>query len=86
MAAGVGQVMASEMVTRLGTSVLDVLDSPSAAAILQKCNGIGAVMAQKIKRNWDDSRGAALPSCRAIPPHADSPSCDKSLCWCWSRI
>ena len=65
------------MVNRLGTSVLDVLDSPSAGAILQKCNGIGAVMAEKIKRNWDDSRGARRPaaacSCTMRPCLARSP-------------
>ena len=59
--AGVGPVMAQEMVTTLGTSVLDVLDSPSAVAILQKCNGIGQLTAEKIKKNWDESRGCERP-------------------------
>jgi hypothetical protein len=52
--------MAQTMVTRLGTSVLDVLDSASAVTILQKCDKIGAVIAAKIKANWDASRGDAL--------------------------
>ena len=64
--AGVGPVLAQEMVTRLGTSVLDVLDSPSALSILQKCSNIGASRAANIKASWDASRGAPPSPARPV--------------------
>lgn len=89
MHAGVGPVMAQEMVTRLGTSVLDVLDSPSAQSILQKCDGIAAVMAAKIKSNWDASRGALSPPavhvCKLPGEHLPA-AVDGSMLCAWRRM
>lgn len=45
------------MVEQYGTSILSILDSPSAATKLAKCRGIGSVNASTIKKDWDESRG-----------------------------
>lgn len=57
MTSGVGPVTARNMVEQYGTSILSILDSPSAATKLAKCRGIGSVIASTIKKDWDESRG-----------------------------
>lgn len=54
---GVGPVTARRMVAGLGDSVLEILDRPDAEAMLQQCDGIGAVMAAKIRSGWAAGRG-----------------------------
>ena len=55
---GVGPVTARNMVDQYGSAILDVLDSPDAAAKLKKVKGIGAATANKIKTEWDKRAGA----------------------------
>jgi hypothetical protein len=63
--AGVGPVFAQSMVKTYGTSILNVLDSPSAASKLTSCHGIGSKFALMIKQHWDESRGTCLLPCLA---------------------
>ncbi len=55
-------MFARNMVKQYGTSILNVLDSPSAATKLTACQGIGSKFALMIKHNWDESRGTLLPT------------------------
>lgn len=59
---GVGPVIARSMVKTYGTSILEVLDSPSAASKLTSCHLISSKFALLIKQHWDESRGIRSPS------------------------
>jgi len=54
---GCGKVTAQRLVDHFGVNLLDVLNSPDGAKRLMACDGIGVKTAQKLKTNWDESRG-----------------------------
>ena len=60
---GVGPVTAKNMVEKYGDKILEILDTPEAAAKLQKVKGIGKATAAKIKTEWDNRRGTASCAC-----------------------
>jgi len=54
---GVGKVTAGKLVSHFGAKTFEVFDSPDAVALLVTCPGIGKKTAEKLKGNWDETRG-----------------------------
>jgi exodeoxyribonuclease V alpha subunit len=54
---GCGKVTAERLVTHFGARTFEVLDSPDATRELTRCPGVGAKTAEKLKKNWDVTRG-----------------------------
>ena len=54
---GVGKVTAGKLVSHFGAKTFEVFDSPDAVSLLIDCPGIGKKTAEKLKGNWDETRG-----------------------------
>lgn len=55
---GVGPKTAEILVNTLGKDIIEKLDGSSVVDELLKCKKIGRATAEKIKRGWEDGRGA----------------------------